>query len=47
MNSTSVQSTAAVKYWKKKKTNATFGIDKKDWFRSLFSRFAVETVHNL
>ena len=29
MSSTSVQSTATMRYWKKKKTNATFGIDKK------------------
>ena len=26
--------------------NATFYIDKENWFRSFFSRFTVETVHN-
>ena len=30
MSSTSVHSTATMTYWKKKKTNATFGIDEKE-----------------
>ena len=30
MSSTSVHSTATMRYWMKKTTNATFGIDKKD-----------------
>ena len=29
MSSTSFHSTAAMRYWKEKKTNATFGIDEK------------------
>ena len=29
MSSTSVHSTATMKYWKKKKTDATFNIDEK------------------
>ena len=29
MSSTSFHSTATMRYWKKKKTNATFGIDEK------------------
>ena len=44
MSSTSFHSTATMRYWKKK--NATFGIDEKELFKSVFSRFAVETVHN-
>ena len=45
MSSTSFHSTATMRNWKKK-TNATSGIDERDWSRSLFARFAVETVHN-
>ena len=30
MSSTSVHSTATMRYWKKKKTNATYGIDEKE-----------------
>ena len=46
MSSTNFHSTATMRYWKKKKTNATFGTDERDWFKSLFSRFSVETAHN-
>ena len=45
MSSTNFDSTATMRYWKKKKTNATFGIGKRDWFLSFFSRYSVETVH--
>ena len=31
MRSTRIRSTATMRYWKKKKTNATFGIDEKGW----------------
>ena len=34
MSSTSVRSTATMRYWMKKTTNATFGFDKGNWFRS-------------
>ena len=30
VSSTSFRSTATMRYWKKKKTNATFGIDEKE-----------------
>ena len=32
MSSTSVHSTATMRYWMKKTTNATFGIDKRELF---------------
>ena len=31
MSSTSFHFTSTMKYWKKKKTNATFGVDEKGW----------------
>ena len=45
-NSTNFHSTAIMKHWKKKNTNANFGIlkKKKDWFRSPFCKFEVQTV---
>ena len=45
MSSTSGHSTATMRYWKKKKTNATFGIDEKGLVQVDLFRFSVEKVH--
>ena len=45
LSPTSVHSTATMRDWMKKTTNATLVLVKGNWFRLLFSRFTVETVH--